>query len=161
MVAKVAAAMMIGGTVLSTISEMQARSAQGDVAKQQADFQQKQLQLDIDREATQSAIESKQREQRLRRSLAAQRAAFGSGGLEVNSGTPLRLQEVAIGSINEEQSYADFATEQTITNLNVQSEQAGIEGIAAQDAADRAASQALFEGISSAGKTVYNNKDLF
>lgn len=112
-------ALLIGGTVLSTVNEQNALSGQEDAAQAKADLETQQLQLQIDQERTQAALEARGREEKLTRALAAQRAAFG-GVVEASSGSPLRLQEVTTGSINREGSLADLESGNRIANINAE-----------------------------------------
>jgi len=111
--------LMIGGTVLSTVNEQRNLSAQEDAAKAQANIQNAQLQLEVTREQTQASIEAASRERKLARALASQRAAFG-GIVDASSGSPQRLQENTIGSINREQGFADLESGQRVANLNAE-----------------------------------------
>lgn len=140
--------LLLGGLMLSGITQFASIGSQANAASQATDFQNQQLQLQIDRERTQAALEEQQRERRLRSLLASQRAAFGGAGVSADSGSPLRLQETAIGSLNEEQSLADFETGQRIANLNIQGQQNIIGNNAAQNAFTARRGSALFETTS-------------
>jgi len=141
-----------GASIVQGVKQFTSAGAEADFAQQKADFDTQQLQLQIDREKTEAAIQARTREEKLRANLARQRAVFGSSGVDPNSGTPFRLQEVAIGSINREQSLSDFASSQNILNLNVQGEQVRIGNAATQSALDGKKTSAVFGTVTGASK---------
>lgn len=89
--------------------------------------------LSAQRENTQAAIEEAERQRRLRRTLAAQRASFAGAGVDPDSGSPVAIQEATAGEINRESRLADLATQDTVSSLNRQSD-----GILAQGAGNAA-----------------------
>jgi len=77
-------------------------------------------QLSEQREATQAAIEESERQRRLRRTLAAQRASFAGGGAAIDSGSLQRIQEGTIGEINRESNLAALASGDRISSIQRQ-----------------------------------------
>lgn len=143
---------MAGATLLQGIQQFQAAGAEGDAAQAQADFETQQLETQIERDKAQAAIESRNREERLRRTLARQRALFGSSSVDEGSGTAIKLQEDAISSINREQGIEDFNTAQNILNLNIQQEQVGIANVAKQNVASGKQFSAITGTVVNSGK---------
>ena len=123
-----------GATLIQGFQQFQAIGAEADAAQQAADFETRQLENQVERERAQAAIEERNREERLRQNLAAQRAAFGSAGVDLNSGTAQTLQNASVSSINREQGQADFVSGQNILNLNLEAEQTQIGNQAIQSA---------------------------
>jgi hypothetical protein len=76
--------------------------------------------LSAQRENTQAAIEESERQRRLRRVLAAQRAQFAGGGADIGSGSLQRIQEDTIGEINRESNLAAAATQDRVSSINRQ-----------------------------------------
>ena len=76
--------------------------------------------LEVQRERTQEAIEDAERQRKLRRTLAAQRAAFAGGSVDIFSGSPVTIQEATAGQINREERLAEFASQDRIGSLNRQ-----------------------------------------
>lgn len=150
---------LAGASVVQGVQSFMAAGEQADAAKRSQRFETQQLEMQVQRERTQAALEAQEREDRLRRALASQRAAAGSS-VDVNSGSPLRLQESTIGSINREQSIADFNTADRILNLNVQTEQANIRGAAAVGAARNQQFQAVTGTITNAYRGYSMGKSL-
>lgn len=153
MVAKAIPLILAGASVVQGVQSFMAADAAGDAAQQATAFETQQLELQVSRERTQAALEAQEREDRLKRALSAQRAAFGGAGVDASSGSALRLQETTIGSINREQSISDFNTSQNILNLNVQGEQAKIAGVAAQNRANAQKVSAITGTISGAASS--------
>ena len=123
-----------GATLIQGFQQFQAIGAEAEAAQQSSDFKTKQIQNDIEREKAAAAIEARNREERLRQNLAAQRAAFGATNVDLNSGTPMRLREASTSSINREQGQADFVSGQNILSLNSEAEQVSIGNQAVQSA---------------------------
>jgi hypothetical protein len=126
--------LLIAGSLIQGFTQFQAAGAEADAAQQAADFKTRQLENQVERERAQAAIEARNREERLRQNLAAQRAAFGSAGVDINSGTAQTLQNASVSSINREQGQADFVSDQNILNLNLEAEQTQIGNVATQNA---------------------------
>lgn len=147
----------IGGTLISTASTISNASGQADIANAKARVDNARISADIARERAQAQQEALQREQRLRTSLARQRAAFG-GIVDSASGTPLRLQQVTTGSFNREQRVADFNTEQTLTNLNIQQEDVELNRISDVNAATDSAIGSGVEGAFKIGGFIENSE---
>ena len=141
-----------GATLLQGIQQFSAAGESGDVAQQQADFEAQQLEIQMERERAQAATEATAREDRLKRALARQRAIFGASGVDASSGSALRLQETAIGSINREAGAADFFSSQNILSLNAQKEQSIISAQASKSAASRKQGSSLLSTFSNIGK---------
>ena len=76
--------------------------------------------LGTQRERTQAALEDAERQRRLRRTLASQRAAFAGGGIDPFSGTPVTIAEQTAGEINRESRLAQLATEDAVSAINRQ-----------------------------------------
>lgn len=74
--------------------------------------------LNAQRQRTQAAIEEAERQRRLRRALASQRAAFAGGSADINSGSFNAIQDDTIGEINRESRLADLATEDAVNAIN-------------------------------------------
>lgn len=142
--------LLIGGQVLSGFQQRAALDMQSDAAMQSAAFEQKQISLQIDRERTQAAVERQQREERLRRALATQRAAFG-GIVDIGSGTPFTLQSESVAASKREQELADLETNQRITNLNLEKEQSKIGAQYTRAGLKSQRTQVLFDTASSLG----------
>lgn len=117
----------IAGQFLS----MQQQSAQADVAYQ-AQLAASRAELDAartrasesslaaQRERTQAAIEEAERQRRLRRTLAAQRAAFAGSGIDPYTGSPVAIQEQTAGQINRESRLAELTSADRISSINRQ-----------------------------------------
>lgn len=78
------------------------------------------LKLRAQQERTQKALGDVDRERLARRTLASQRAAFASGGVEFSTGTALRIQEETAGIINREERLSGLQSNLTVSNLNRQ-----------------------------------------
>ena len=76
--------------------------------------------LSAQRERTQAAIEEAERQRRLRRTLAAQRAAFAGGSIDPFSGSAGVIQDATVGEINRESRLAEFASQDVISAINTQ-----------------------------------------
>lgn len=76
--------------------------------------------LQAQRERTQFAVEEADRQRKLRRTLAAQRASFAGGGVDPFSGSPVSIQEQTAGEINRESRLAELATLDRVTSINTQ-----------------------------------------
>lgn len=150
----------IGGTILSTVSQVQSAGAQEDIANTQARLDTANLEAQIAREQAQAAREARNREERLRQNLSRQRAMMG-GIVDLSSGTPLRFQELSVGASNRAGSEADFITNANITNLNVQKGNTEINRIGSVNAAKEKKTQAIGKAISGIGGTIIGNGDLF
>ena len=151
--------LLIAGGLFQGAHAFSSAREQEAAAKNATDFETKQLSLQVQRERTQAALEAQQREDRLRKALAAQKAAFGSS-VDVSSGTPLRINEATTGAVNREQSIADFNTADRILNLNVQTEQAKIAGAARVNAARNNQTSAIIGTATNAARGYAIGKSL-
>ena len=77
-------------------------------------------QLQAQRERTQFAVEEADRQRRLRRALAAQRASFAGGSVDPFSGSPVSIQEQTANEINRESRLAELSTLDRVTSINNQ-----------------------------------------
>lgn len=100
----------------SAAAQLSAARAQTDAARTQY----AESQLSAQRERTQAAIEEAERQRRLRRTLASQRAAFAGGAADINSGSILAIQDDAANEINRESNLAAFASDQQVSAINRQ-----------------------------------------
>ena len=110
----------IAGATVASASSFAAGKAASKAEKIAAFERSEELKLKGQQERTQAALEASDRERRLRRSLAAQRAAFSGAGIDPNTGSPLTIQEQTIGNINRSQSRANLASGLAISNINRQ-----------------------------------------
>lgn len=97
-------------------AQIAASRAELDAARTRA----AQTDLEAQRAETQAALEDAERQRRLRRTLAAQRAAFAGGSVDPFSGSPVAIQDATAGEINREGRLADIATQDTVASLNAQ-----------------------------------------
>lgn len=147
---------LIGGQALSGFQQRAALDMQSDAAMASAQFQTKQINLDIQREQTQKAIQRQQQEERLRRALATQRAAFA--GVDGSSGTPFRLQEEAIATSERESRYADLESDQRVASLNVEKSQVKVGAQYTRAGLKSQRRQVLFDTASSMASSGYKAK---
>lgn len=116
----IAAVGSLAGAAFSGIQQSNAQKAAGEAALLQSQQQADQLQLKIDQEKTQSALQEAERQRRLKRVLASQRAAFAGGGIDPFSGSPVTIdedtQEVAERSSNRAKLTSDIRSQQLNAN---------------------------------------------
>lgn len=72
------------------------------------------------REKTQAAIEEAERQRRLRRVLAEQKASFAGAGVDIQSGSPARIQEETVSEINRETRLSKLTSGQRVSSINRQ-----------------------------------------
>lgn len=155
----IAAATLIGGQVMSGLEQRSVAKQQAAAANRSADFQQKQIALDIDRENTQKALEAAERERRLKVALAAQQAK-AAGIVELSSGTPQTLMNETVATFKREQDMANLDSSQRVANLNLEGIQTEIGRQSKVSSYKSQGRQALYDTATSVGSFGYNNKDL-
>lgn len=107
------------GTIFSGINSFMQMGAQEDAMEAKARMETLALRNDIEKSRLQAAEDAKNREEKLRNLLAAQRARL-AGKVEQTSGSPVKLQEQLIGSLNREGRYAAIETRNNIVNSQVE-----------------------------------------
>jgi hypothetical protein len=143
------------GGVIGGIQQFTATRAAASAAKAQARQQAALTGLDIQRAETQQATDRAERERRLRRTLAAQRASFAGAGVDVFSGSPFSIQEQTVGEINREQRLADLEADTTIGQLKIQQQGELDAGISKANTLKRQANIGLLNtGVSLLSNTV-------
>lgn len=133
------------GTVLSGIQGAQAQRAAGRTEQAASEARARELRLRGARERTQSAIEDADRQRRLRITLATQRARFAAGGIDPQTGTPVRIQEASISEILRQERQAGLFSSLSVSALNRQASQEIQAGQAARQAGNIRAKQTLFK----------------
>ena len=133
------------GTAISGIQGAQAQKAAGRADQAASEARARELRLKGARGSTQSAIEEADRQRRLRITLATQRARFAAGGIDPQTGTPLRIQEASISEILRQDRQAGLFSSLSISALNRQAGQEVRAGAAARQAGNVRARQTLFK----------------
>lgn len=146
--------MMIAGQVLQGLQEYRGSQAEEGVARAQARLDKRSLEVQMERERTQAALEARDREDRLSRALARTRAAFGASGVEIGSGTPLRLQERQVSETNREQAIDDLNTSQNLLTARINREQIGF-GLRAEKQAFRSSRRRILGGVIGNSYNIY------
>lgn len=118
---QIAVGLSLASTAFSGISSAQQQSRAADAAELASQERAREVRLKGQREDTQFAIESARRERLLRRRLASQRAAFGSSGASLTSGSAQALQERTISEINRQQRLSKLQNDLRSSALNRQS----------------------------------------
>ena len=123
----IASGLSLAGTAFSMFEGMSQADAAYDaqVAASRAQMEatrveMQQADVDAQRVRTQAAVEDAERQRRLRRTLASQRARFAGGGVDLTTGTPVSIQETTAGEINREGRLAGNAINDTLTSLSIQ-----------------------------------------
>ena len=83
----------LAGTALGGLQQFQASRNQAAAQEQASRARARELNLQVEQEKTQQALQEADRERKLRRAQAAQRAAFGSSGVDPFSGSPVAIQQ--------------------------------------------------------------------
>lgn len=124
----VAAGFGIAGQALSYFAGQDAADAQYDaqIAASRAELDASRTrvaenELGAQRARTQAAIEEAERQRRLRRALASQRAAFAGGVADIDSGSAAVIQDSTVGEINRESRLAELGVVDTVKAINRQS----------------------------------------
>jgi hypothetical protein len=87
-----------------------------------------QLKIQRGNEKTQAAIEEAERQRRLRRTQATQRAAFAGGGADAFSGSPVVIMERGVSDIQRESAQAAAVSRGNISQINAQIGQTRLAG---------------------------------
>lgn len=111
----------IGATAVAGVGEFQAGRAAAKAEKIAAQERSAEFKLQAQQEKTQAATEASDRERRLQRALASQRAAFAGAGVDFSSGSPLVIQQQTAGEINREGRISELRSGLAVSNLNRQS----------------------------------------
>lgn len=117
-VGNIASGLSIASTALSGFQSFQQQGAAADAARLASEQRAREMRLSASRERTQSAIEEAERERRLRRALASQRARFAGAGIDYTTGSPVLIQDQTAGQINREQRIADLRSDLQVSSLN-------------------------------------------
>lgn len=144
----VSAGLGAAGTLVSGIQAKQQADVQADIEQQRAQAEQRQINLEIARERAQSAIEDEQRQRRLRRIIATQRATAASGTGSLASGSPVRIEDDTRNVVRREQSRQDLASSIRINRFEGQKIQSSIGGRSRASSARSRGRQSLIGGIS-------------
>lgn len=117
----------LASNVIGGIQEYQTIRNQAKAEETASEERAADIRLQVQQERTQQAIEQAEREKRLRRALASQRASFAGAGIDPNTGSPLNIQQQTTGLINREQRLSDEASSftQSVLNLNAEREVRG------------------------------------
>ena len=108
----------LAGSAISGIQQSNAQQAAGEAALLQSQQQADQLRLQIDQEKTQSALQEAERQRRLKRVLASQRAAFAGGGIDPFSGSPVTIDEDTQAIAERNSSRAQLTSDIRSQQLN-------------------------------------------
>ena len=111
------AASLVGGA-FSAFSSFQQGRAAADAQEQASRQRAAELRLQMQQESTQRALEDAERQRRLRRTIASQRAA-GAGFVE-ESGNLLNIQQQTASEAQRQQRLGEFKSDLTINQLNRQ-----------------------------------------
>ncbi len=133
------------GTFVSGIAQSRQQRAAGKAEQAASEARARELRLQGARGRTQSAIEEADRQRRLRINLATQRARFAAGGIDPQTGTPLRIQESSISEILRQDRQAGLFSSLSISALNRQAGQEVRAGGAARQAGNIRARQTIFK----------------
>jgi len=113
----------IAGTALSGLQQSQAADAEAEAQELASQQRARNLNFQIEQEKTQSAIEEADRQRKLRRTLASQRAAFGAGGGDPFSGSPVKIQQDTRNISRRNQNRSDLTSSLKINSLGQQRSQ--------------------------------------
>jgi len=113
----------IAGTALSGLQQSQAADAEAEAQELASQQRARNLNFQIEQEKTQSAIEEADRQRKLRRTLASQRAAFGAGGGDPFSGSPVKIQQDTRNISRRDQNRSDLTSSLKINSLGQQRSQ--------------------------------------
>lgn len=141
----IGAGLGILGTAISGIQQASAQRAAGGAEQAAAEARARELRLKSSRERTQAAIDEADRQRRLRINLATQRARFAAGGVDPQTGSPLRIQESSISEILRQDRQAGLFSSLTVGALNRQASQEVRAGQAARQGGNIRARQTLFQ----------------
>jgi len=119
----ISAGLGIAGTALSGFQQSQAAEAEAEAQQIASRQRARNLEFQVEQEKTQSAIEEADRQRRLRRTLASQRAAFGAGGGDPFSGSPVKIQEDTTAISERDQRRSDLTSSLRINSLQQQASQ--------------------------------------
>ena len=111
------AATLVSGA-FSAFSAFQQGQAAADAQEQASRQRAAELRLQMQQESTQQALEDAERQRRLRRTIASQRAA-GAGFVE-ESGNLLNIQQQTASEAQRQQRLGEFKSDLTINQLNRQ-----------------------------------------
>lgn len=115
---QIATAASIFGTAMSGLSSFQNQRAAAQSERIASRERAAELRLQSEQEKTQNAIEDLERQRRLRRALASQRAA--GAGIVDESGNILNIQAQTQAEFEREGELANFKSGLAVTNLNRQ-----------------------------------------
>lgn len=112
-------AMSAIGTGVGFLGQMSA----GQAAQRTASMQAKQMQLKAQAEKTQAAIDEQNRQMKLTKVLATQRAIFGSSGASLNSGSFLAIQNADTSEVARENRLGSLIADTNSSLYNMQADQ--------------------------------------
>lgn len=150
----------VASTALSGFQQFQQMGAAADAERMASQDRARELSLANKRERTQSAIEEAERQRRLRRALAAQRARFAGAGIDYTTGSPVVIQDQTAGQINRESRIAKLKTDLTISSTNRQKQQELRAGSASGAALDSKSQTGLIGTLSGVGGQVGDLREL-
>lgn len=96
--------------IVSTLVSTGLQVAGGIQANQQAKAQAKQIDLQRQANRTQAAVEENNRQEKLLRLMASQKAIFGASGLSMNSGSFTAIQNTTVGDTANQTGQAELST---------------------------------------------------
>jgi len=143
------AGLSVAGTALSGFQQSQAAESEAQAQTLASQQRARNLNLQIEQERTQEALEKADRERRLRRTLATQRAVFGAGGADPFSGSPVRIKEDTTAISERDQSRSDLVSDLRINTLGQQRSQSLRAGQFRASSARRRGSTSLLQTASS------------
>ena len=144
----------IAAAIAQTVGGVVQANTQAKAATREFELQRQQIELERSREETQSAIEAAEREKQLRSTLGRQRALFGAAGIEGSTGTPQKLADVAVGTLNRQSRFAELQTGLALSQLNIEEAQAAGVRAAKKSAARAKRAGAIIQGVSSVAEAV-------
>lgn len=122
-VGNIASVLSAAGTLASGVAGLSDASSAASAARAASEDRAREIGLANQRERTQAAIEEAERQRRLRRALAAQRARFSGAGVDFTTGTPQLIQDQTAGQINRESRIAGLRTDLATSSALRQQEQ--------------------------------------
>jgi len=149
-----AAGLGAASTALAGLSRFQAQEQRADALEQASEQRADELEFQIQQEKTQSAVEEAQRQRKLRRTLAAQRAAFGAGGASETSGSPIAIQRDTQNISRRQQGRSDLQSDLEINQINQQIGQKRRSGQIRANAERRKGRTSLLSSASTVGNQI-------
>lgn len=153
-------ALSIAGTAISGFARFKAQRNAGRAEQLAAEAKERELRLDAKKQETQSAIEEADRQRRLRVTLAEQRARFGGAGVDVSSGSPLRIAERTQSEIARQDRQAGLFSSLTVSSINRQGQEELRAGSAARSAANSRAFGSLIQTTSTVAGQIGDLRDV-